>query len=83
MPKQHIEGLIGQLHDKFANTETSAQQDAMITQMQSQLADWEGPNPPRDFRETAELLYQELEDEHPTAARLIQEVINTLTNICV
>jgi len=29
------------------------------------------------------LLYQELEDEHPTAARLIQEVINTLTNICV
>mgnify|MGYP003386358457 CR=1 FL=1 len=83
MPKQHIEGLIGQLHDKFANTETSAQQDAMIAQMQSQLADWEGPNPPRDFRETAELLYQELEDEHPTAARLIQEVINTLTNICV
>jgi hypothetical protein len=71
------------LHDKFANTETSAQQDAMIAQMQSQLADWEGPNPPRDFRETAELLYQELEDEHPTAARLIQEVINTLTNICV
>ena len=83
MPKQHIEGLIGQLHDKFANTETSAQQDAMIAQMQSQLAGWEGPNPPRDFRETAELLYQELEDEHPTAARLIQEVINTLTNICV
>lgn len=83
MPKQHIEGLIGQLHDKFANTETSAQQDAMIAQMQSQLADWEGPNPPRAFRETAELLYQELEDEHPTAARLIQEVINTLTNICV
>ena len=83
MPKQHIEGLIGQLHDKFANTETNAQQDAMITQMQSQLADWEGPNPPRDFRATAELLYQELEDEHPTAARLIQEVINTLTNICV
>lgn len=39
MPKQHIEGLIGQLHDKFANTETNAQQDAMITQMQSQLAD--------------------------------------------
>ena len=62
MPKQHIEGLIGQLHDKFADSDTSPQQEAMIAQMQSQLAEWEGPNPPSDFRETAELLYQEMED---------------------
>ena len=39
MPKQHIEGLIGQLHDKFADSDTSEQQEAMIAQMQSQLAD--------------------------------------------
>ena len=83
MPKQHIEGLIGQLHDKFADSDTSPQQEAMIAQMQSQLAEWEGPNPPSDFRETAELLYQEMEDEHPTTARLVQEIINTLTNIGV
>jgi hypothetical protein len=83
MPKQHIEGLIGQLHDKFADSDTSPQQEEMIAQMESQLAEWEGPKPPRDVRETAELLMQEVKDEHPTAARLVQEIINTLTNIGV
>lgn len=81
MPKREIEGLISQLHEKFADSDTSPQQEAMLAQMQSHLAEWEGPKPDNSFRETAELLVQELEDEHPTAAGLVREIINTLNHI--
>lgn len=83
MPKQHIEGLLTQLHEKFADSDTSPQQEEMLARMQSQLADWEGPKPPEDFTETAEILLQEIEDDHPTASRLVREIINTLNNIGV
>ena len=81
MPKQRIEGLLTQLHERFADSDTSPQQEAMLAQMQSQLAEWEGPKPPADFQETAELLLEELEEEHPTAAGIIAEIINTLSRI--
>jgi hypothetical protein len=83
MPKQHIEGLISQLHDKFADSDTSPQQEQMLAQMRSQLADWEGPKPPATFQETAELLLEELEEEHPTAAGIIAEIIRSLNNMGV
>ena len=83
MPKQHIEGLISQLHEKFADSDTSPQQEAMLAQMRSQLDEWEGPKPPADFEETAELLLQEVEDDHPTAARIVREIINALNSIGV
>lgn len=83
MAKQHIEGLISQLHEKFADSDTSPQQEAMLAQMQSQLAEWEGPKPPADFEETAEQLLEELEEEHPTAAALIAEIIRVLNSIGV
>ena len=81
MPKQHIEGLISQLHDKFAVSDTSPQQEALLAQLQSQLAEWEGPKPSDDFLTNAEMLLQELEDEHPTLAAMIAEVINTLNRM--
>ena len=83
MPKQHIEGLLGELHDRFADSDTSPQQEAMLAQMQSQLAEWEGPKPPEDFEETAELLLQEVEEDHPLASKIIREIITTLGNIGV
>ena len=83
MHKRHIEGLITQLHEKFADSDTSVQQEAMLAQMQSQLAEWEGPKPPGNFTETAELLLQEVEEDHPTAARLVREIINALNSIGV
>ena len=83
MPKQHIEGLLGQLHDRFADSDTSPQQEAMLAQMQSQLAEWKGPKPPADFEETAELLLQEIEEDHPMASKIVREIITTLGNIGV
>ena len=83
MPKHHIEGLITQLHEKFADSDTSPQQDAMLESMQSQLAEWEGPKPPENFFETAEMLLQEVEEDHPKAAALVREIINALNSIGV
>ena len=83
MPKQHIEGLLSELHERFADSDTSPQQEAMLQQMRGELADWEGPKPSQDFYETAEMLLQDIEEDHPTAARLVREIINTLNNIGV
>ncbi len=83
MPKHHIEGLITQLHDRFADSDTSPQQEAMLARMKSQLAEWQGPKPPEDFTETAEMLLQEVEEEHPKAAGLVREIINALNSIGV
>lgn len=81
MPKTHIEGLITQLHEKLTDSDTSPEQEAMLARMRSQLADWEGPKPPEDFYETAELLLQEMEGDHPKAAGVIREIINALNSI--
>lgn len=83
MPKHHIEGLITQLHERFADSDTSPEQEAMLARMKSQLAEWEGPKPPEDFSETAEMLLQEVEEEHPKAAGLVHEIINALNSIGV
>jgi hypothetical protein len=83
MPKHHIEGLITQLHERFADSDTSPEQEAMLARMKSQLAEWEGPKPPEDFSETAEMLLQEVEEEHPKAAGLVREIINALNSIGV
>lgn len=83
MPKSHIAGLITQLHEKFADSDTSPQQEAALARMQSELSEWEGPKPPASFTETAELLLQEVEEEHPKAAALLREIINSLNSIGV
>ena len=55
----------------------------MLAHMKSQLAEREGPKPPEDFSETAEMLLQEVEEEHPKAAGLVREIINALNSIGV
>lgn len=81
MPKDHIEGVITQLHEKLSGSETSPQQDALMARMQSQLADWEGDAPADgDIRKTAELLAEELEENHPTLAMIVKDLIQTLHN---
>ena len=82
MPKEKIEGLISDLHEKFAGDETSAEQSLMIAQMQSELEEWRGPKPPNgNLKETAEVLLEDLEVRHPKAAMLVREIIQTLSGI--
>ena len=80
MPKQHIEGLLTRLHEKFADSETSPEQEALMEQLQSQLASWEGPSPPDgSVVTTAEMLLEELNERHPHLSSVLREIINTLS----
>ena len=82
MPKQKLEGLISDLHDKFGDDETSPEQARLIAQLQSQLSEWEGPEPADgDVEETARLLMQDIADKHPKAAKVVKEILETLANL--
>ena len=81
MSKHKIEGLIMNLHDRLAGVETSPQQARMLAQMQGQLEEWKDERPvDGDIRQTAELLMEDLEENHPKAAMVLRDIINTLHN---
>ena len=82
MASQHIEGLLTQLHERFATSETSPQQEALLRQLHGQLADWEGPTPPDgNVVSTAELLLEELDADHPHLSGVVRELIAALGRI--
>ncbi len=82
MPTQPIEGMLSHLHDRFATSDTSPEQDALLQQLQSQLAEWEGPAPPDgSVVTTAEMLLAELENEHPQLSHVVRELIAALGRI--
>lgn len=82
MAKQKVEGLLSQLHEKFADSDTSPQQEALLQQLQSHLAEWEGPLPADgNIVNTAELLLETVEEEHPHLSRIVKEIIDALGRI--
>ena len=79
MPKQHIEGLLSRLHERFAGSETNTEQQALMQQLQSQL---DGAAPPDTSAvTTAEMLLLELKDRHPVIAEALRELIEELASI--
>lgn len=82
MPTEHIEGLLGQLHDKFAGSDTSPEQEALLLQLQSQLEGWEGPAAADgSVVTTAEMLIEEMREKHPHVSQVLRELIDALGKI--
>jgi hypothetical protein len=82
MAKPQIEGLLTNLHRKFAGSETSPQQEELLLKLQDQLVDWDGPQSSGDDPVvTAELLAEELEEKHPHLSSIVREVIVALGRI--
>lgn len=82
MARPHIDGLLTQLHERFATSETSAQQEELLRQLQGQLASWEGPTPPDgNVVSTAELLVAELDEDHPHLSAIVRELLAALARI--
>lgn len=82
MPKPHIDGLLTQLHEKFATSDTSPEQEALLRQLQGQLANWEGPVPADgSVVNTAEMLLEELKERHPQLAEVLRELLDGLGKI--
>jgi len=82
MPNEYMTGLVTQLHDQLTSSETSAEQEALLLQLHSQLENWEGPPAPDgNIVNTAELVLEELEDHHPQLALVVREIIDALGRI--
>ncbi len=79
MPREKIQGLITQLHERLSASETSPQQELLMAQLQSQLDEWEGPKPPDgDLRHTLQELLDEIREQHPKATAIAEEVLESL-----
>ncbi len=79
MARQKVEGLLTQLHERFADSDTSPQQEALLQQLQGQLAEWDGPLPADgNVVTTAELLLEEVKEKHPQLSRIVKEIIDVL-----
>lgn len=82
MARQKINGLLTQLHARFADSETSPQQDALMQQLHSQLVEWDGPRPADgNVVMTAELLLEEFKEKHPNLSLVVREIIDELGKI--
>lgn len=79
MPRQHLENLITRLHQEFSPGQTSPEQQRLLAELQLHLHNSSEPTPtdltPAD---TANLLLETLEEEHPQAAGIVREIIETL-----
>tara|TARA_R110001592_G_scaffold88520_1_gene260677 strand:- start:10985 stop:11239 length:255 start_codon:yes stop_codon:yes gene_type:complete len=84
MPKQKAEHLITDLHERFADEFISPEQLALLEQVKSHIHNMNEAEPADPtFLETVEQLVAEIEVEHPTAASILEQVLNTLKNIGV
>ena len=82
MARQKIKGLLTQLHERLADSETSPQQEALMQQLHSQLVEWDGPRPADgNVVMTAELLMEEFKEKHPNLSLVVREIIDELGKI--
>lgn len=79
MPRQQLENLITRLHEEINPDEGSLQQQQLLDELQKHLHQIDQPAPADpSFKDTANLLLESLEVEHPTAAGILREIIDTL-----
>lgn len=79
MPRQHLDNLISRLHNEFSPGFTSPEQQRLMNELQLHLHNSSDPAPAAPSpRDTANALLESLEVEHPQAAAVIREIIETL-----
>ena len=76
MPQQHLENLITRLHDEFNPGQSSPQQQQLLDELLNKPA-----HP--SMKDSANLLLESLEVEHPQAASIVREIIETLSRLGV
>lgn len=82
MPKQKVAHLITDLHERFGDEEISPQQQTLLEQVKTHAHDMSEAAPADpDFLEVVEALVAEVEAEHPRAAAVLEQMLDTLKNI--
>ena len=79
MPRQELQNLITRLHEQFGSDAASPEQQRWMQSLQQHL---HAPNEPAptepNLADTANLLLESLEEEHPQAAGIVREILQTL-----
>jgi hypothetical protein len=84
MPKQQVQSLISDLHEKFGDDLTSPQQQALMLQLKSHIHDLNESEPVEpDFLATIDTFVDLIEEDHPNAAVIVNKILETLKNIGV
>jgi hypothetical protein len=84
MPKQKIQHLISDLHERFGDELTSPQQQALMSQLKTHIHDLDESEPVEPgFLETKDTFIAQIEDDHPNAAVIVNKILETLKNIGV
>jgi len=84
MPKQSVQTLMTDLHERFGDELISPQQQELMAQVQSHIHDMKESEPAEPgFLDTVELLVSEVEADHPNAAAVLGQILETLKNMGV
>ena len=81
-PKKTIQTLISDLHNRFGEDLNSPQQQALMKKLQAHVHNFdEADSVDLDFKDTLNLLLEDIEVQHPKAAGIIREVMTILSNM--
>ena len=82
MPKKQASNLISELHERFGDEVTSSQQEDLMMRLNAHIHDL-GEDDPVDpsMLDAVELYLTELENDHPQAAGVVRQLLETLKNI--
>ena len=84
MPKEQASALISDLHDRFGDDVVSAQQQQLMVQLQAHIHEIGEQDPVEPgLMEAVELFLVDMEDQHPQAAGVVKQLLDTLKNIGV
>jgi Mg-chelatase subunit ChlI len=84
MPKEKVAHLITDLHDRFGDDLVSPQQQSLLEQVKTHAHEMDEAEPADpDFLQVVETFVTEVESEHPNAASILKQVLDTLKNIGV
>jgi hypothetical protein len=84
MPDKKIENLMSELHELFGSEEPSPQQQKLLADLHSHIHSSLDPDSHEpSLTETAELIIESVEQEHPRAAAIVRDLLDTLKNMGV
>ncbi|KZY37965.1 hypothetical protein A3752_06650 [Oleiphilus sp. HI0081] len=82
MPKEKVAHLITDLHERFGDELVSPQQQSLLEQVKTHAHEMDEAEPADpNFLELVETLVAEVEAEHPRAAAILEQMLDTLKNI--
>lgn len=82
MPKEKVLGLFEEIRDAMDDGKVSAQQQMLIDKVEYHIHNIGSPDPEEpNFRQSVEMLVEDLEVDHPKAAIMAKTLLEVLTGM--